>query len=161
MPHVPTKELSLTKVFMLIGNVTQELLRVFPDTPIYPSLGNHDALPQDQVPVGPASYYDEILGYSGWHQMLDDSSVKTFKQGQSLSGVRQLPSGQLPSGQLPSGQLPSGQLPSGQLPSGQLPSGQLPSGQLPSGQLSTRQLCSDHCLVDSCPVDSCPWTVAQ
>ena len=115
MPHVPTKELSLTKVFRLIGNVTQELLRVFPDTPIYPSLGNHDALPQDQVPVGPASYYDEILGYSGWHQMLDDSSAKTFKQGQSLLSVVQLPSGQLPSGPLSSGQLPSRQLLSGQM----------------------------------------------
>ena len=140
MPHIPTKELSLTKVFTLIGNVTQELLRVFPDTRIYPSLGNHDTYPLDQVPVGPASYYDEILGYSGWHQMLDDSSVKTFKQGQSLSSVGQLPSGQLANGQLPSGQLPSGQLASGQLASGQLPSGQLPSGQLASGQLPSGQL---------------------
>ncbi|WAR24739.1 ASM3B-like protein, partial [Mya arenaria] len=50
VPHVDDSDLDPDKVYMLIGNVTNELVSVFPNTTLYPVLGNHDPYPANQMP---------------------------------------------------------------------------------------------------------------
>lgn len=62
-------------------NVTDLLRQSFPGVPIYPTLGNHDVLPANQVPGETDSYYDNILTLAGFDQLLGDAERDSFKKG--------------------------------------------------------------------------------
>ena len=66
-----------------MGNVTNHLVEVFPDIPIYPSLGNHDVWPSDQLPVGGGAkeFYDSICEQGRWKKMLNKEQMNTFSLG--------------------------------------------------------------------------------
>ena len=66
-----------------MGNITRHLVDVFPDTPIYPSLGNHDAWPSNQIPVGDKAqeYYGSMYEQAGWKLMLNEAQRQTFYTG--------------------------------------------------------------------------------
>ena len=82
VPHVPDSEQNRRKVFTVIKSVTDLLLETFPDTPFYPTIGNHDSWPANQVPPGDQDeYYSTMAGYSGWHNMLDRQSLEMFRKG--------------------------------------------------------------------------------
>jgi sphingomyelin phosphodiesterase acid-like 3 len=83
VPHVNEKDLDLDKVFMLIGNVTAELMSVFQNTTIYPVLGNHDPYPSNMMPydVEDTKYYKDILDVSGWRAVLGQNESKQFMNG--------------------------------------------------------------------------------
>ena len=60
------------------------LLRdTFPATKIYPSLGNRDSFPANQVPSGPADYYDNLLTSFGWDTILSSETIGDFKKGKA------------------------------------------------------------------------------
>lgn len=83
VPHVPDSELNPHKMFTVVKTVTDLLLETFPSTPFYPTIGNHDSWPANQVPPGDyEQYYSQIAGYAGWHNMLDEESLETFKKGE-------------------------------------------------------------------------------
>ncbi|XP_053394460.1 acid sphingomyelinase-like phosphodiesterase 3b [Mercenaria mercenaria] len=83
VPHVYNKDLDLDKVYTLIGNVTEELMVVFPNTTIYPVLGNHDPYPANMMPydVEHSKYYKGILDVSGWHAVLGQNESEQFHNG--------------------------------------------------------------------------------
>ena len=81
-PHVPENELSWDYVYELLDNTSSLLMSSFPDKLIIPSLGNHDAFPQGQVPLAPSQYYDDIMHRCKWNQMIPDSKQqKQFNNG--------------------------------------------------------------------------------
>lgn len=69
------------KIYYNIRNVTEQLVKVFPGTRIYPVLGNHDEYPVDAYPPGNTSYYTNILSISHWSQLLNQSEADQFKVG--------------------------------------------------------------------------------
>ena len=81
MPHAPDEDLNGPKVFTLVKNVTDLLKDTFPNTRVFPVLGNHDVWPKDQVPITADDYFNQILSFSGWGSFLKDSAVDTFKKG--------------------------------------------------------------------------------
>lgn len=83
VPHVSDKDLNLDKVYTLIGNVTDELIAVFPNTTIYPVLGNHDPYPANMMPydVENDKYYKGILSVSGWQAVLGQNESEQFRNG--------------------------------------------------------------------------------
>jgi len=72
----------MTKVFTLIRNTTVLLRSAYPNTTILPSIGNHDAFPEDQVPIGPNAYYESLLDSSQWNTMLSEEQQHTFRKGE-------------------------------------------------------------------------------
>lgn len=83
IPHVDDKDLDPDKVYMLIGNVTDQLRQTFSNTTIYPTLGNHDPYPSNQMPydTDKSPYYKRILNHSNWDMLLDHEAVQTFLKG--------------------------------------------------------------------------------
>lgn len=83
VPHEPDSDLDMEKVLLLMGNVTQRLVSAFEDTPIYPSLGNHDAWPSGLLPCGEEAspFYQSIYEKAQWELMLNSSQLITFLQG--------------------------------------------------------------------------------
>ena len=77
------KDLDPDKVYMLIGNVTDQLRQTFSNTTIYPTLGNHDPYPSNQMPydTDKSPYYKQILNHSNWDMLLDHEAVQTFLKG--------------------------------------------------------------------------------
>ena len=71
-PHVPIESLSWDRVYELLDNATHLLRQSFPDTLIIPSLGNHDAFPQAQVPLAPSQYYNDIMHTCHWDSMITE-----------------------------------------------------------------------------------------
>ena len=70
------------KVYENIGKVTDKLIQYFPNTTIYPVLGNHDEYPANNFPATNMSeYYTNILNISGWHKLLSESEAEEFKKG--------------------------------------------------------------------------------
>ena len=81
VPHVQNSELDQMKVYYNIGNVTEQLLKIFPSTTIYPVLGNHDEYPKDAFPAGNTTYYSDILTISQWSKLLKADEAQQFKTG--------------------------------------------------------------------------------
>ncbi|ELT98128.1 hypothetical protein CAPTEDRAFT_128553, partial [Capitella teleta] len=83
VPHEPDSDFDLFKVFSSMKTVTERLVRTFEGIPIYPSLGNHDVWPSDQLPVGKkaADFYGGIYEHASWKTMLDGFHLDTFFKG--------------------------------------------------------------------------------
>ncbi|XP_052775676.1 acid sphingomyelinase-like phosphodiesterase 3b [Mya arenaria] len=83
VPHVDDSDLDPDKVYMLIGNVTNELVSVFPNTTLYPVLGNHDPYPANQMPYDTdnTAYYKGILEKSHWNSVLGVNESRHFHNG--------------------------------------------------------------------------------
>ncbi|XP_062571431.1 acid sphingomyelinase-like phosphodiesterase 3b [Saccostrea cucullata] len=82
VPHVADSDLDLQKVQRNIGNITLHLRFVFPDTKIYPVLGNHDEYPKDAYPPAPGSdYYKGIIQNAHFDQLLTNDTAKQFLTG--------------------------------------------------------------------------------
>ncbi|XP_056300643.1 acid sphingomyelinase-like phosphodiesterase 3b [Pseudoliparis swirei] len=78
-PHVPNTDLGEEAVLHIIGNLTHIINQVFPNTKVYPALGNHDYHPKSQLPAGPNSIYNQTADM--WQDWLDPESRGTFKKG--------------------------------------------------------------------------------
>ncbi|XP_030054429.1 cyclic GMP-AMP phosphodiesterase SMPDL3A [Microcaecilia unicolor] len=78
-PHVPENELSTEAVINCIGNLTSTILNFFPDIQVFPSLGNHDYWPQDQLPVSVNEVYSAVAKF--WKPWLTDEAISTLKKG--------------------------------------------------------------------------------
>lgn len=65
----------------MMKNVTELLRQTFPGVQIYPTLGNHDIQPANQVPGETDSYYQRILTLAGFNQLLGDTEMESFKKG--------------------------------------------------------------------------------
>lgn len=81
VPHVNDSTLDKGKVVDIIHNVTEELISAFPNTSIFPSFGNHDPYPTNQMPIDDRDYYLSILESSRWDQLLPAGSNTTFLKG--------------------------------------------------------------------------------
>jgi sphingomyelin phosphodiesterase acid-like 3 len=75
--------LDVTKVYYNIGNVTNQLLQIFPNTSIFPVLGNHDEHPKDNFPAVNTTYYSDILSVCHWSEILGQVEAEQFKIGTS------------------------------------------------------------------------------
>ncbi|KAG9328981.1 hypothetical protein JZ751_021841 [Albula glossodonta] len=78
-PHVPNEQLGVEAVVSIIGNITQIIKQVFPDTKVYSALGNHDYHPKSQLPPGPNSIYEQTTQL--WQDWLEPESLHTFRAG--------------------------------------------------------------------------------
>ncbi|XP_051869609.1 acid sphingomyelinase-like phosphodiesterase 3b isoform X2 [Pristis pectinata] len=63
----------------MIGNVSQLIQQVFPDTKVYAAMGNHDIHPKSQFPATSHIIYNRTAEL--WSQWLDGSSTPTFLKG--------------------------------------------------------------------------------
>lgn len=90
VPHVPDSDLDQEKVYTLIGNITDELMAVFPNTTIFPVLGNHDPYPANMMPynVEGSKYYRGILNRSGWSLVLGHNESEQFHNGKKMKFIR-------------------------------------------------------------------------
>lgn len=83
VPHVPDSTLDLQKNAQNIGNISLLLRSVFPNTSIYPVLGNHDEYPADAYPPAPGSdYYTTILHQAHFDKLLTNDTAAQFTTGQ-------------------------------------------------------------------------------
>ena len=73
--------MNIEKVINNIGAVAQQLRDTFPNTTIYPVLGNHDEYPQDAYPATLSEYYDLVLLNGRFNTMLSNKSAQEFKIG--------------------------------------------------------------------------------
>ncbi|XP_061145538.1 acid sphingomyelinase-like phosphodiesterase 3b [Syngnathus typhle] len=78
-PHVPNENLGEDAVLRIIGNLTQILQKVFPETKVYSALGNHDYHPKSQLPSGYNNIYNQTAQM--WERWLEPASQETFKRG--------------------------------------------------------------------------------
>ncbi|KAL8220248.1 UNVERIFIED_CONTAM: Acid sphingomyelinase-like phosphodiesterase 3b [Gekko kuhli] len=78
-PHVPNEKLSEEAVLGIIKQLTDLVKRVFPDTQVYPAMGNHDFHPKNQLPAENNTIYNGVVEL--WRPWLSNSSVLTFKEG--------------------------------------------------------------------------------
>ncbi|XP_052833416.1 acid sphingomyelinase-like phosphodiesterase 3b isoform X2 [Octopus bimaculoides] len=80
IPHIKDSEDSLDKVYEVIGNITRLLRSTFPNTTIYPTVGNHDAYPSNQMPdTAPGSdFYAQLLTRSHWAELLQPDDQAQF-----------------------------------------------------------------------------------
>lgn len=82
VPHVPDSTLDLQKNAQNIGNISLLLRSVFPNTSIYPVLGNHDEYPADAYPPAPGSdYYTTILHQAHFDKLLTNDTAAQFQTG--------------------------------------------------------------------------------
>ena len=79
MPHVPNSELSKQEVIETVKNITDLLTIVFPNTKVYPALGNHDYHPKHLMPPKPNDIYYAVGDL--WSRWLPQDAVDTFKKG--------------------------------------------------------------------------------
>ncbi|XP_061452609.1 acid sphingomyelinase-like phosphodiesterase 3b [Rhineura floridana] len=87
-PHVPDEKLGEDTVLEIIGKLTNLIKQVFPETQVYPAMGNHDFHPKNQLPAEENRIYNATADL--WHPWLSDHSVQMFRTGafysQMLSG---------------------------------------------------------------------------
>lgn len=93
MLHTADEELDLSDdiVFQIIHNQSAILREKFPDTPIYPSLGNHDMFPDAQFPVGADFATNSIMSRvaESWCELfLGDSECEQFSVGEFQNLLR-------------------------------------------------------------------------
>ena len=62
-------------------NVSEYLRASFPDIPIFPTVGNHDVWPANQIPDTVSQYYSDILSLAGFDKLLEDAQADCFKKG--------------------------------------------------------------------------------
>ena len=79
LPHVPNDELSTQEVIDTVKNITDLLSSTFPNTTVFPALGNHDYHPKHMMPPRPNRIYTEVGDL--WSRWLPNDAVSTFKQG--------------------------------------------------------------------------------
>nr|XP_028598576.1 acid sphingomyelinase-like phosphodiesterase 3b isoform X2 [Podarcis muralis] len=88
-PHVADEKLGEDTVLEIIENLTNLIRHVFPETQVYPAMGNHDFHPKNQFPAKENRIYDVTADL--WHSWLSNSSLQTFRAGafysQMLSGL--------------------------------------------------------------------------
>nr|XP_006821102.1 PREDICTED: acid sphingomyelinase-like phosphodiesterase 3b-like [Saccoglossus kowalevskii] len=79
-PHVPNENLNTDKVLDMIWNLTSLLMEVFPDTHVFPVLGNHDYHPKHMMPPEPNIVYETVGDW--WEHWLESypGAVESFKQ---------------------------------------------------------------------------------
>ncbi|XP_057689460.1 acid sphingomyelinase-like phosphodiesterase 3b [Corythoichthys intestinalis] len=78
-PHVRDEKLSEEKVLRIIGNLTQLIQSVFPNTKVYSALGNHDYHPKSQLPGHSSDMYNKTAKL--WQRWLKQKSMETFQKG--------------------------------------------------------------------------------
>ncbi|XP_044290900.1 acid sphingomyelinase-like phosphodiesterase 3b isoform X2 [Varanus komodoensis] len=76
-PHVPNEKLGEEAVLEIIEKLTNLIKRVFPDTQVYPAMGNHDFHPKSQLPAKENRVYNATADL--WSPWLNNHSVKTFR----------------------------------------------------------------------------------
>ncbi|GFO25614.1 acid sphingomyelinase-like phosphodiesterase 3b [Plakobranchus ocellatus] len=65
--HIPTPEFSLERNLQMINIVTSTIKRIFPNTLVIPSLGNHDFFPADYTNGTESELYDSVCQmWSAW-----------------------------------------------------------------------------------------------
>lgn len=78
-PHVPVDELSTDVVIQLIQNMTETIQQHFPNLTVYPTVGNHDYWPQDQLPTSTNAIYRAAAKL--WRPWLQADALMTLSQG--------------------------------------------------------------------------------
>uniref|UniRef100_A0A8C2VQ13 Cyclic GMP-AMP phosphodiesterase SMPDL3A n=1 Tax=Chinchilla lanigera TaxID=34839 RepID=A0A8C2VQ13_CHILA len=78
-PHVPVPELSTDSVIKVIANMTATIRSFFPHLQVFPTLGNHDYWPQDQLPIATSQVYDAVANL--WKAWLEDDALSTLRKG--------------------------------------------------------------------------------
>ncbi|XP_054476990.1 acid sphingomyelinase-like phosphodiesterase 3b [Anoplopoma fimbria] len=78
-PHVPNEDLGEEAVLNIMRKLTHIINQVFPNTKVYPALGNHDYHPKHQLPAGPNKIYKQTAEM--WQKWLDPESRGTFNKG--------------------------------------------------------------------------------
>ncbi|XP_060639955.2 acid sphingomyelinase-like phosphodiesterase 3b [Anolis sagrei] len=78
-PHVPDEKLGEESVLRIIEKLTNLIKHVFPDTQVYPAMGNHDFHPKNQFPAGENRIYHATADL--WHPWLSNHSVQMFNAG--------------------------------------------------------------------------------
>lgn len=81
VPHVDDSTYDEDDVVITLRNITEMLLSVFPNTKIFPSFGNHDPYPSNEMPFDDVQYYTSILNVSQWAKLLPPDAHDTFIQG--------------------------------------------------------------------------------
>ncbi|XP_078068873.1 cyclic GMP-AMP phosphodiesterase SMPDL3A [Mustelus asterias] len=78
-PHVPVPKLSTKVVIDILHNMTQTIREYFKDLQVFPTLGNHDYWPQDQLPVNASDVYNAAADM--WEQWLTGDARRTLQKG--------------------------------------------------------------------------------
>ncbi|XP_053122980.1 acid sphingomyelinase-like phosphodiesterase 3b isoform X2 [Hemicordylus capensis] len=78
-PHVGNEKLSEKAVLQIIERLTNLIKRVFPGTPVFPAMGNHDFHPKNQFPPEENRIYNATAEM--WRLWLGDNSTLAFKAG--------------------------------------------------------------------------------
>ncbi|XP_063055153.1 acid sphingomyelinase-like phosphodiesterase 3b [Engraulis encrasicolus] len=78
-PHVPDADLGEEKVVSIMANLTDLINIVFPNTKVYPAIGNHDYHPKSQLPAGENYIYNQTAEM--WKQWLEPDSYTLFRTG--------------------------------------------------------------------------------
>ncbi|KAM6428755.1 acid sphingomyelinase-like phosphodiesterase 3b [Liasis olivaceus] len=78
-PHVPDEKLGDETVLEIIEKLTNLIRDVFPDTQVYPAMGNHDFHPKNQLPAEENRIYN--ITAELWRPWLGEPSIQTFRTG--------------------------------------------------------------------------------
>lgn len=78
--HVSDYFFSPTKVKGIMSNMTQYIISMFPNTPVIPAFGNHDAFPKSTFPTEiHSNWYKEVAEI--WKTWLGEEAYVTFQKG--------------------------------------------------------------------------------
>ncbi|KAM3829827.1 acid sphingomyelinase-like phosphodiesterase 3b isoform 2-T2 [Vipera latastei] len=78
-PHVPDEKLGDETVLEIIKKLTNLIRQVFPDTQVYPAMGNHDFHPKNQLPAEENKIYNATAEL--WRPWLKEPSIQKFRTG--------------------------------------------------------------------------------
>ncbi|XP_013417120.1 acid sphingomyelinase-like phosphodiesterase 3b isoform X2 [Lingula anatina] len=79
-PHTSNDNLDESKVLSMILNLTHLLMEVFPNTPVYAALGNHDYHPKHLMPPHSNPIYNAVAdSWKAWFR--NDVAEQTFRNG--------------------------------------------------------------------------------
>ena len=71
-------------------DITQEIMKYFPNTPVYPMFGNHEAYPADQFDtIGNESAWLLEQLSDMWKPWLDEKALSTFREKSYYSTVNE------------------------------------------------------------------------
>ncbi|XP_078611064.1 acid sphingomyelinase-like phosphodiesterase 3b [Branchiostoma floridae x Branchiostoma japonicum] len=80
-PHIYNDKMNTDVVLAIIGNLTDLLRSVFPNTQVYPVLGNHDYHPKHQMPPAPNTVYNATWNMWNVPSWLPSDVMNTFVNG--------------------------------------------------------------------------------
>ncbi|XP_019614981.1 PREDICTED: acid sphingomyelinase-like phosphodiesterase 3b [Branchiostoma belcheri] len=80
-PHIYNNKMNTGVVLTIIGNLTDLLRTVFPNTQVYPVFGNHDYHPKHQMPPEPNTVYNATWSMWNVPNWLSDDVKNTFVNG--------------------------------------------------------------------------------